>query len=181
MDKKAAIGLSINTLVVVIISLVVLGAGVTLLYKFLAGADDLKAELDVKTNNELERLLVNQGQQVALPLHLAELERGGKHVFGIGILNIGEVDKFTIEVDVAKVVDGAGNKVENLEYNPLDWLLYTPEYISIEENEHRKESIMVNVPKEAMNGDYIFNAKVYKLSTGELYGYSQRFTVKVLQ
>ena len=85
--KRGAIGLSINTLVVIIISLVILGLGVSLLYQFIADAEDIKGQLDRKTEEELERLLVSQGQRVALPLHTANIYRGESHSFGIGILN----------------------------------------------------------------------------------------------
>src|SRR3989338_1661935 len=87
MNHKGAIELSVNTLVVVIISLVILAGGITLLYKFIAGAEEIKADLDARTTEELERLLVQQGKKVALPLHVADVERGKTHVFGLGILN----------------------------------------------------------------------------------------------
>ena len=85
--KKGALGLSVETLVIIIISLVILSAGITLIYQFISGAEDIKAQLDQKTQEELDRLLVTQGKKVALPMHVATIRRGESHVFGIGILN----------------------------------------------------------------------------------------------
>ena len=181
MNKKAAIGLSINTLVIVIISLVILGSGVTLLYKFIGSADSIKGSLDQRTNQELERLLVDQGRKVALPLHTKTLERGDTHTFGMGILNIGGVgDQFKIEVGLVRYLD-QGTIVDLTEEQKAmvvnSWLLYNDQEINLEEAEHHKEAILVNVPNEALVGDYIFNVKVY---VGAIqYGTTQKFYVTV--
>ena len=66
MRKKGAIELSMSTLVIVIISMVVLGLGVKLLYSFVSGTEQIKGQLDEQTQTELQRLLVDQGKQVAL-------------------------------------------------------------------------------------------------------------------
>ena len=187
-NHKAAIELSINMLVMIIISIVILAAGIVLLYKFIGGAEDIKAQLDTRTDNELEQLLVDQGKQVALPLHTATLTRGSNHVFGIGILNIAvDNDKFLLHVELAKVVDEQGTDVTNtVNKNEIKtWLLYDSDILTVKENEHRKESILVSIPNTALKGQYIFNAKFMTLlrdqQSGEQqqYGNTQTFTVTV--
>lgn len=173
--KKGAIALSINMLVVVIISLVILGAGVSLLYKFIGGAEELKRSLDQRTNEELDRLLINQGQQVALPRSTAEVFRGDEHVFGIGILNIDSRKEFSIEVHFSTGVDESGNKIDAVD--ETEWLLYNSEEFSLEQNENQKEAILVIVPNNVVKGQYIFNAKVY--SENEQYGNTQKMVVVV--
>ena len=180
-NKKAAIGLSINTLVVVIISLVILGSGITMLYKFIGGAEDIKGQLDSKTNEELERLLVNQGERVALPLNSVTIPKDEGHVFGIGILNIAEKADFTVVVGLSKFINANGEIVEinpSKETEILEWLLYNSEPITLGENEHYKESIMVNVPNTATEGQYIFKAQIM-MNEVESYGNIQKFYVTV--
>ena len=172
-NKKAAIGLSINTLVVVIISLVILGSGITMLYKFIGGAEDIKGQLDSKTNEELERLLVNQGERVALPLNSITIPKDEGHVFG-------KAD-FNIVVGLSKFINSNDEIVDikpNEETEILDWLLYNDEPTTIAENEHHKESIMVNVPNTAVDGRYIFKAQVF-MNGAESYGNIQKFYVIV--
>jgi len=180
-NKKAAIGLSINTLVVVIISLVILGSGITMLYKFIGGAEDIKGQLDSKTNEELERLLVNQGERVALPLNSVTIPKDNSHVFGMGILNIEEVEaNFKIDVRISKFVDSNGNILDlspGEEADVLEWALYNNEPMTIAENEYQKESIMITVPNTASEGQYIFKAQVFK--DDESYGNIQKFYVTV--
>lgn len=182
--------MSMEFLVTVIISLVILGAGITLLYSFIRGGEDIKKELDIRTSDELERLLVDQGKQVALPLHTAEISAGKTHIFGLGILNIGNLggNHFNIKVEFSKYVDKAGTAQKADDMDPATkeaiekWVLYNTESMQILENEHKKESILVSVPKDASKGEYIFNAKVYlktDLGTEPQYGITQNFYVTV--
>jgi len=178
MKKKGAIGLSMNVLVVIIISLVVLGMGVTMLYSFIGGASDIKTKLDAKTNEELERLLVNQGKMVALPLHVADIERGEMHLFGIGIMNIGDVgEEFYIKVELS----GAYNENDEEITSSVDisnWFLFNDEAIHIQEGNHVKESIAVIVPQDALKGQYLFSARVFV--NDEQYDNKQNFIVNVI-
>jgi hypothetical protein len=185
MDRKAAIGLSVNMLVVIIISLVVLGGGIALVYQFVGGANEIKSQLDLRTEQELERLLVDQGKKVALPLHTATVQGGGEHVFGLGILNIGTVDDnmFTVEVTLSKAVDDKGITIPDIDNSAIvnEWVLYNEDEIKIDEHEHHFESILVAVPTTAQKGKYIFNAKVSGMqsSVDEKYGTTQKFIVTV--
>lgn len=181
-SKKGAMELSMNTIVIVIISLVILGSGITLLYKFIGGAEDIKSKLDERTDDELERLLVDQGKQVALPLHIANVERGDSHVFGIGILNTDDnLETFHLEVSLSKVINLQEEDIttsdEVQKEAPETWLLYNDQEFNIKESQHYKEEIVVNIPEEALTGQYIFNAKVF---SNELqYGNTQKFYVNV--
>jgi hypothetical protein len=187
MEKKAAIGLSMNVLVIIIISLVILAGGITLLYKFIGGAEEIKGQLDSRTDMELERLLVDQGKKVALPLQVADVERGSTHVFGIGILNIDpELAEFWVVVELSKYVDETQvDLTDTLETTseeyPENWPLFFDQIMTIAEGEHRKESILITVPDTAPPGQYIFSVVVNAnyLERPAQYGNTQRFIVNV--
>lgn len=176
--KKGALSLSINTLVVIIISLVILGAGITLLYKFIGGAEDIKGQLDTKTDQELERLLISEGKRVVLPLHIANVERGTTHVFGIGVLNLRETsEEFSLEVSLSTPLDQSNNEIplSMLDPHPNTWALYTQKF-SVPAGDYEKQAILIKVPKDAIKGRYIFNAKIFD-KNGVQYGNTQKFTV----
>jgi|SRR3989338_5868985 len=165
MQKRGAVELGINTLVVIIISIVILGGGITLLYKFIGGAEDIKRQLDARTEDEITRLLVDQGKQIALPRHIAEIPRGEAHTFGLGILNIyKDANQFTIKVTLDKALNEQGQDLAltaRAQHQISEsWLLYNQEPINIAEGEHRSEGIFVEVPQEAAKGTYIFNVQV---------------------
>ncbi len=179
--KKAAIELSMNFLVMIIISLVILAGGIALLYKFIGGAEDIKSQLDQRTSEELERLLVGQGKKVALPLHVADVARGETHVFGLGIMNLMESSEdFYVKAEIDTVVDEVNKDITaSMDKTKINqWVLYNTEAIKIEPGNYDKETLLVNVPKDAVKGQYIFSAKVYT-STKTLYGNPQKFFVNV--
>lgn len=182
MKKKGAIGLSINVLVTIIISLMILGGGLILINKFFTGAEDIKTDLDKRTNDELERLLVSEEKRVALPLQLANVPRGKDHLFGIGILNtLGKNENFMINIEFKRLIDVTENDITNQvdKKQVENWLFFNSEPVFISDAGHFKESILVTVPKNAVIGQYIFIAKV-STSLGESYGNPQTFYVNVI-
>ena len=184
MNNKGAIDLSVNMIVIIIISIVILVLGITLMYQLIEGSLDIKNTLDARTQSELERLLVDQGKKVALPLSTITLLRSESHVFGLGILNVDATnDQFLITVEVSQVFDQANAntdiKAQALAASdPLTWLLYRTEPITILENGHHTEGIYVSVPENALKGTYVFVVKVLG-KDNEVYGNSQRFVVVV--
>ena len=61
-----------------------------------------------------------------------------------------------------------------------DWLIYSPETMTILQNEHVSLPIVIEVPKNAPKGEYIFNVKVLRGDDNELYGHTQKFVVNVI-
>ncbi len=167
-----------NMLVVIILSLVILAGGVAFLYKLIAGAEQIKTDLDSRTQAELERLLVEQGQQVALPFRQATINRGEHHVFGLGIFNIGEGQEFHIKVTLSSAVNEQNEEIGVTAEEVQDWLLYDAKQFTMAENEHHSKGILINVPKTAASGQYIFGVEVLTEDEGK-YGNAQLIVVKV--
>lgn len=181
MNKKAAIELSINMLVVIIISLVILGSGVALLYKFMGQAGKMEEQLDQRTKDELRRLLIDQGRQVAISLRTATIQRGESQVFGLGILNSGGVgDQFQMEIELASALDPQEEEISLPAAGGWEtWFLYEKDFIVIEENSHYPAQILVTPAKTAPPGKYIFKLRV-KLPDGNQYGNTQNLIVEVI-
>lgn len=188
-SKKGAINLAVSTIVIVVICLVVLGAGISLMRNMITGAEEIKDQLDMQTEEELERLLVDQGKKVALPLHTVTLEAGENHVFGIGILNIDSEtygEEFTMAIELSKVLDDSDDEITSSidATEALSWILYDSSTLIVEENQHRKESILVDLPEDATKGTYIFNVDIDYISPpegeGSQYDNVKKFYVTVV-
>ncbi len=189
MNKRGAIGLPINILVIIIISLVIFAGGISLLYKLMGEAEFARDRLDTKTESELRRLLEIESKPVALPLHTVYLHPGEFHYFGLGILNIGEVREFFVEVNPSKAYDGENVAIEvtcpdpNKDCVPvLEWLLFKDGPYSIQQNEYELVPIGVELPKTAVKGTYIFDVNVYTdaaKSTDFKYDNTKKFYVIV--
>ncbi len=179
MDRKGAIQLSMSALVIIIISVFVLATGITLLFKFIDVSVDTKERLDARTEAEIENLLLAKGQKVALPLSTQKIPSGENEIFGVGVLNIHEIDDFTMDVALSRYQDSSKSEQTgaDIKEKAESWLLYSKAPFTLEQNDHTKASILVNVAKDAPKGKYIYNAKVYD-SEGQ-YGNTQKFTVIV--
>jgi hypothetical protein len=179
MKKKGAIGLSINMIVMVLISLAILSAGVVLLNKFVSGAEDIKDQLDKRTEERLNDIVVSQGKRVALPFYTSNVKRGGEHVFGIGILNTGDVgNEFTLSVESIKLISPTGEDLTSVAGDFSNWARYDQDVLIIDEGKHLKKSILVKVPKGAVSGTYAFTARII-LANRQQYGNRQDFFVIV--
>ena len=184
-SKKGAIELSINMLVVIIISIVVLAAGITLLYKFLAGAQDLQVTLDAKTEEEIQHLLLQEGKLVALPINKAVLSRGEQKIFGLGVLNVGTansanqnspIETFNVLISPFAYIPPAGLQQDNPPTG--SWVLFDDSAFKLGQQEQHSLGIMVSVPTDAATGIYLFDVSVRR-SDGKPYGQIQKIQIDV--
>lgn len=169
-NKKAAIELSMNFLVVIILSLVILAGGISLLYKFIAGGKDIVLGIDDQTRMQIEQLL-DDGSVVALHYQAKTLKRGDSFVFGLGVLNIKEGDKLTFSVGVEQDEESKQLK----EIVPL----FDSTSFELEKNQKHTQGILISVPEDAPPGTYIFDVKVSIDGEGDPYGGVKKITVTV--
>ena len=173
-SKKGDISLSMNFLVIIIISIVVLGMGLTLLYKLFSTAEEQKAHLDAKTEDELRRLLIDQGKQLALPFNTISLHGKESYTFGLGILNI-----YTDNQEFNIIVTLSASDPEGITIDTLKWLLYLKDTFTIPPGGHKTIPILVEVPGDAPKGKYIFDVEVRR-GNEERYANKQKFIVSVI-
>jgi len=155
-NNKKAIQLSINFMVILIITLVVFGMAMYLLNMFFGTARDIKENIDTQTENEIQRVLFS-GERVAMPINRKEIKRGSSGVFGLGILNV-DVDppEFTIKIEEGILVQN--NQKTDPDPTP-------PEFVSdykktIRNNEHVVVSVPVRAPRGSLVGTHILNLYV---------------------
>src|SRR3989344_5094068 len=174
MNKKA-IELSINFLVIIIISLAVFGMGILFVNKIFFAAGKKITEMDQQTKEELARLL-DDGSKVAMPFFQKTVIHGNTATFGIGILNTLEPSKFsagnTNEFKVIVKFDEAFDKDDNTitpvsdpdgDYrvpNDNGWLAYDHDEHEIKMNDQGTYTIAISSPRDAQAGVYIFNVAV---------------------
>jgi len=154
MNKKA-MQLSMNFLVIVILSIAMLSMGVVLFRKIFTGATELKANLDKQTEQELENMLT-AGERVAIPFTKKEVRAGKTIVFGLGILNIiGEESNFIVDIRCTNVVP-SGSCI------PLDDIIHSLKTgpVSIKNNEQLKIPIAIATEKTTSKGTHILDIKV---------------------
>ena len=88
LSTKGAIGLSMNVLVIIIISIVILVGSVSFLYNLINKSEEFRQGLDQQTESQLKQLLIDQGKLTAVYPYKVTMSHGEEKVFGIGVLNV---------------------------------------------------------------------------------------------
>jgi len=183
MNRKAALQLSVNFLVIIIICIIILSFSIYMIKRFFTQAEIIKMTYDERTEKEIERLL-DDGSRIAIPFDQKTIYNGEFKTFGIGVLNmlnIGWQDKFKINISFNKAFDRRNDLICDSLYtgncgNPETWLQTTAGIgnesgvvieKTIRNNEQEKFLLGVSV-KNAPAGTYIFDLDVeYKNKTDE--------------
>ena len=110
MSKKGAVSLPVNALVVIVLSLFIMGAGISLLFKFIGTSTEVKENLDAQTSQQIENILIDKGKKLALPLNTVNVFPGDDPSFGLGVLNINDKADFSLRVELSMYVDDKGLK-----------------------------------------------------------------------
>jgi hypothetical protein len=150
--KKASIELSVNFIVVMIISVVLLGIGIKLMADFVNKAHNMEIKVS-EYNKEQMRKLLYDGSLVSSYPSSVTLNRGEYTDFGIGIYNqLGSDQTFSISIDRVDISSGD---------NPtLDYRRGRP--IPIKNNElYTDIGIRITAPKNSPpKTTYIYNVYV---------------------
>jgi hypothetical protein len=163
--KKAAIELSANFIVVMILSAALMVGGFFLVKNLFISATGIQEDLDMKTMNEMERL-ISSGARVAIPFSAQDVKPGKVNFFGLGILNelpanndSGDSDTFNVSVVFSDAFNG-NNPVPLEEISPDSWIIYSKSQFAIKKKEQYSVPIGIKVTKGTPSGSYIFNVEV---------------------
>ena len=177
MNRKA-IELSINFLVIVIISLVILSSGILLVRKYFSTAQEIQLQLDDQTEANIEELL-DEGERVALPLKRKTIPAGEADIFGLGVLNInpGATTAFSVNIEFNELVKKNKDVLEpgQLGYDPQGWLLFEQDGFTLDFKDSKKIPIRVAVPGGVLSGTYIYNVVV--LVGPQKYGLTKMYVI----
>lgn len=173
MNKKG-IQLSINFLVVMILSLVLFGSGMFIFSKIMSEGAKIQQDLDSQTLSQLDALM-DDGSLIVFPRERITINRGDAGTLPLGILNELSEGSFHIELSAS-----GSNPSGDFELSDIGVLA---DYDGIETNEKIHALIIISVPKNAAKGQYAFNVDVNYKKDGtvswEEYSTKKRFYVVV--
>ena len=154
MNKKA-FELSINFIVILIISIVIFGFGIKLAYDIMHQADELKGITVNEIEAHLENIMCDSSERICIGTSTKEIRPNKPGFFTVGILNSHDnTEDFYVDVEKGNAYDKYDNEIPN----PLSWLLNNK--ITINPNEQEKVGIAVKVPGGTKKGTYVLNVYV---------------------
>ena len=177
MHGKKAIELSLNFIIIIIISLVIFSFGIVFISNLFSKADDLsKVTLD-KLDESISSLVCEGSERVCIGTERKVIPKKKFDVFGIKLLNILDTQDFEIAVTRPNPPGYRKNKNPILpNEDTLTWKARP--LVNIQKNEEAKVGIGIQVPEDAIAGTYIFNVEI-KSADGQLYVSIQKLYVEV--
>lgn len=181
MLNKGAIELSLNFIVILIISIIIFGFGV----KFISDLSSSATEIQELTVSELDEkissLICEGSDRVCIGIDRKTIKRTKFDVFGIKIINVIDEENFRVRVyHPLEYLGFTRDKQEILRTGNLKGLLINPPErdVAIKKNEEKNIGVGVEVPVNAVSGTYILNVEI-KTRSGELYSTIQKLYVDV--
>ena len=172
--KKAAIELSMNFLVVIILAIVIFGAGIYLMNKLFGAAGAKVLVWDRQMQDQIESLM-DDGSQIAIPFDSKTIPRGKLDTFGIGIFNTEATGVFEITIVFDEAFTSSGTSICKGTDAPLllndcgdphSWIVGqtvaagTTFTKTIKQYDKDKFLVGIDVPKNAPTGSYLFSVSV---------------------
>lgn len=158
MLNKKAIELSLNFMVVLVISIVIFGFGIRFMSSLFSEADKLKDLTYEQIDKKISDIVCEGTEMVCISTDRKKIQRKNYGVFDIRILNVLDNPNFDAVVLTPSPVGYSKNN------NPINGpgLIAIPESrsVTIEKNGEKKIGVGIEVPASAVSGTYIFNVKI---------------------
>jgi len=168
---RKGLTLSINVVVMLIISILIFILAISMLWNWYGKAESLKADLDRQTEEQILSALRQGNQLVSLPITVKQITRGDAATFGLGVRNIGPTQTYNVQLSFsgAYTPQGRSNQNVDAQYIEDNWLgqFQTIESITLTPNELRALPVLIKAQNNVQQniptppGDYVFNICVF--------------------
>lgn len=194
-NKVAAVELSVNMIVITVLSLVVLGIGFYLVTNIFTTASEYKEKLDEQTKENIISSLKESGELISLPITKYTVQRKGIETIGVGIYNnAGANQTFYVKIECTEAIDnektelcaknnGVSCDTEIAGYCS-SWITKGFDKQTVENKDSTVEELFVIVPQDVPSGIFGYVVKVCMGNecdaTGAIqYGPSKKFYITV--
>ena len=178
MLNKNSMELSLNFLVIIIISITIFGFGIYFISNLAQQAEDLRKLTLSQIDEQISGLACKGSDRICIIAEKKKIQRGNVGIFGIKILNILESKDFQI---IARASSPLGYKKDNSPITSPALIINPPQgrMESIQKNEDKTIGIGVQVPENApIGGTYIIDVEIR--NGGNLYVPLQKLYVEVV-
>lgn len=185
MFNKRGIELSMNFLVILIISLVIFGFGILFISRLSSEANNLSKIGADQLDQRISGLICEGSERVCMGIERQTIQRNKFGVFGVKIFNLEDSQEFEITVLPSNPIGYDSKNMPIQKTGSFKGLIVVPSLynnpgrsVRIEKNEEENIGIGIQVPKDAPPGTYIFNVDI-KDGSGNAYSKTQKLYVDV--
>lgn len=177
MLNKKSIELSLNFIVIIILSIIIFGYGIKFISDLFSQANELRDLTFDQLDEKISNIICEGSERVCIGADKKTIGKGKFDVFGVKILNIINDENFEIKVSPSNPI---GYKKNNdpisgplLNINPKNRPL------NIKKNQDKLIGIGVEVPTNVVSGTYILNVDIIITSNAKKYVQTQKLYVEV--
>jgi len=184
--KKAAIELSLNFIVVLVISIVIFGFGVAFISRLYRQAIDIQDMTISELDGRIGQLVCEGSDRVCIGVDRKTIPRTEFKVFALNIINILDPPQgntqviFDVKVSPSSPIGYKKDKQVIQPIGSFKGLVVNPvtRDVVMKKNEERSIGIGIQAPADAVSGTYIFNVEIKTLD-GKPYSAVQKLYVDV--
>ena len=158
--KRGAIGLSLNFIVIIVISVAVLVLGFAFIKKIYTGSTNIQEDYYRQFESKMEGLACDSTDRVCVGKNKKDVNKYGTAIFTMQVLNIGVsggINNFRI--DRSKIVDSCKKASDGTDCS-ADFDVSLAEVYTIPENEAEKFPIAIGTTGSPGKGTYLFEVVV---------------------
>ncbi len=139
--------------------------------QFFTSTQKIQAKISIEIQQEIEKRLVESGEQTSIPINKIMLQQGESHYFGLGILNmLGQEKEFKINIDFDRAYTKFNELIPLADAGYIDknWVFSDVLPVVIKNNDYEIVPITVLADAKMSEdsytapGTYIFNVCVFK-------------------
>jgi hypothetical protein len=109
--QKKGLELSLTVLVITLLSIIIFIGAIALLWQFFTSAEEIKGGIEQRTQREIEALLRQGHDLVAIPINSREVSAGKETTFGLGIRNIHATQGYYVTMSFSGIYDAKGKQL----------------------------------------------------------------------
>ncbi|MDD5086614.1 MAG: hypothetical protein PHV16_02585 [Candidatus Nanoarchaeia archaeon] len=152
--SRKGIELSINFIVILILSIVIFGFGIVFLRNMMIEVDKIRDITEEDFNHHIENILCDSSEMLCIGTNKKEIRRNKVGFFTLGIRNTYTENKnFYIGLEQDKSED-------EFPKTDLEFMISNDGNVNLNANEHKQIGIAIGVPGGAEKGTYVINVFV---------------------
>ncbi|MCX8147380.1 MAG: hypothetical protein N3D84_02845 [Candidatus Woesearchaeota archaeon] len=170
MKNKKAIELSINFIVIFILSIILFGFGIYFARMIMGGGTELTEKTFEEFDKRIGELVCGRGESVCINANNKQIQRTKTDYFPVTVKNdLKETHRFMINVDLSRIYSNTNDliyqKGTTTPASNFVNIMPNSHEITLEAGESNTIPILVQPLKEAVAGQYSFDVLVYYLDS----------------
>lgn len=174
MSNKKGLEVAIGTIVLIILAILVFIFAIAIVFDIFGGAEEIKAQIDIKTKSQIEAAMQRTNELVSIPFNVKSTKRGDAVTFGMGVKNILSPRDFSASVSFDDAYNPDGSVMGNVDTETVmdTWLgnFRNIPAFHLVKNDYKLVPITILANTNTgfgptQVGDYVFNVCIFTKET----------------